>query len=206
MPLRGFEEEALTNIITLEGDFSNSDDHEADGDSGQTLTRLLYIAMFQRLLSGGVDASQTDIELDAVWCSDDGKNIAICESEKMLVTAGFGTTSITVVRGYHSTTKASHADTTAFRRCYKALANEASVKGEDNYSSDESDWITYCLAPGGTPDESYHAELTLKAGGDIVPGEVIIIQEKIVVPADWDPEDKQDLLHRISGTLKEYSQ
>lgn len=205
MPLRAFEEAAITNVFTLTGDFSYSENSEADGDAGQTLTRLLYITFFQRLLSGGIDANQTSITLNLAWTADDGKNIAICENEKMLVTAGWGTTSITVIRGYHSTTKASHSDTTPFRSCYKALANEATVKAVDIEGTDQSGWVTYCLAPAGVPDESYSAELTLKAGGDIEPGETIIVERKIVVPASWDPEDKQDLIHRIEGTLKEYS-
>jgi len=138
MPLRAFAEAAITNVFTLTGDFSYSENSEADGDAGQTLTRLLYITFFQRLLSGGIDANQVTIELDYVWTSDDGKNIAICESEKMLVTAGWGTTTIIVTRGYHSTTKSSHADTTPFRRCYKALANEATVKAVDIEGTDQA--------------------------------------------------------------------
>lgn len=206
MPLRAYNESAITNVFTLTGDFTYPDPGEADGDAGATIENLLYITMRQRKLDGGIDANQEDITLDYAWFADDGKNIIIFTSgEKGLITAGFGTVNLTVTRGYHGTTKASQADGTTFQSCYKALANEATIKAVDIEGADESTWVTYCLAPGGTPDESYQSELTLKAGGDIEPGDVIIVNRKIVVPASWDPEDKQDLIHRIEGTLKEYT-
>lgn len=206
MSLRAFNEAALTNLFTLTDDFNYPDPGEADGDGGETITNLLYIAVMQRKLSGGIDNSQEDVELDYAWPANDGKNIVqFVSGEKGLVTAGWGTTSLTVTRGYHGTAKSSQADDSTFQKCYYALANEATVLAIDNEGSDQSGWVTYCLAPGGVPDESYSATLYLSPAAVIEPGDVIIVQRKIVVPASWDPEDKQDLLHRISATLKEFT-
>lgn len=206
MPLRAFEEAAITTVFTITGDFSNAEDGEAAGDTGETITKLLYITMGQRKLDGGIDANQEDIELDYPWFADDGRNFVLFNSgEKGFVTAGWGTTSLTVTRGFHGTTKSSQADGTTFQRCYEAPAGEATIQCVDIDGSDQAPWVTYCLAPGGTPDESYEVELTLKAGGAIIPGEVIIVERKIVVPAAWGFDDKQDLIHRLSGKIEEYS-
>ena len=67
------------------------------------------------LLNGARTAGQTSIVVDDVaGVSGTQAVYAQCETELMLITAGHGTTTLTVTRGADGTTPASHADNTPF--------------------------------------------------------------------------------------------
>jgi uncharacterized protein YjlB len=61
------------------------------------------------LLTAGVSSGATTLPLSAAIGVADGRTMrVVCEGEVMLVTAGMGTTSLTVTRGQEGTTAAAH--------------------------------------------------------------------------------------------------
>lgn len=93
--------------------------------NGVDVSRSTYAALWAHLgttvaaawtgtttLNGALNASQTNVTLaawPAAWPSDGRKIIILVDSEKMLVTAGQGTTALTVTRGAEGTTAATHS-------------------------------------------------------------------------------------------------
>ena len=201
MSLRIYEDAALSQMLSRDGAQINPDDEaDVDGGSGATLQKALWVAPEQTTLNGGIDNQQTTITLAAARFADQNYPIIVIDGEKMLITGGFGTTSLTVVRGYHDTTPASHADGAAVRAAYDYSSN--SIDCTDNEGTDESSWTTYCLDSGGSPDGNWQAPLALS---DINYDESLAIWRKIVVPADTAPIRKVDLEHSLSFDAQEIS-
>lgn len=72
--------------------------------------RVLY-RKFHTLINGAINASVTTVVVDdAIPMPLRNNFLILCESELMEVTAGHGTTSLTVTRGANGTTAATHAD------------------------------------------------------------------------------------------------
>lgn len=203
MGLRAFESDPSsdpTTMVTLENSFTNPDDEsDLDGDAGETSTKSLWIAMEQTTLDGGINSSVTTITLAEARFSDTALPVIVIGTEKMLITAGFGTTSLTVVRDWDGTTAASHLDGDQVISAYDAQS-DASITAEDNYDTDETAWQDYCGDSGGSPDGSYADPYAL---GAIAYDASLRIHRRLVVPASTDPQSKSDLLHTISATLSE---
>lgn len=203
MGLRAFESDPAsdpTSMIYLEDVFTNPDDEsDLDGDAGETSTKSLWIALEQTTLSGGINSSVTTVTLAEARFADTALPVIVIGTEKMLITAGFGTTSLTVVRAHDGTTAASHSDGDQVISAYDAQS-DAAVTAEDNYDTDETGWMDYCGDSGGSPDGSYSDPFAL---GAIAYDASLRIWRRVVVPASTDPQSKSDLLHTISATLSE---
>jgi hypothetical protein len=197
--LRLYEDSNLTQLVSKDGDFTNPDDESSlDGTNGETATKELWAALEQTTLDGGVDDEQTTITLDQARFSDADYSVIIVDSEKMLITAGHGTTSLTVTRGYNNTTAASHSDGTAVRLAYDCTS--ISIDCEDAQGSDESSWVTYCDDSGGNPDGNWEAPHSIS---NLNYNQNAKIWRRVVVPASTPAAYKQDLVHRLTTTVNE---
>lgn len=202
IPLRLYEDAALTLQVTVDGDFTNPDD-EADlaGTAGETSNGALWIAPDQTKLDGGINDSETSITVAAARFADTNYSVIIIGTEKMLITASHGTTTLTVTRGYDDTTAAAHADEAAVIACYDFTA--ISIDCHDNSGTDESDMVTYCDDDGGgNPDGSWEAPHTVS---NIAHDGSEAIHRRIIVAAESTAEYKKDLIHRLTATFEEYS-
>ena len=202
MSQRLYENEALTQIITLENCFDNPDDEsEINGDSGQVKKKHLWASIEQTTLSGNINDSVTTIPLTAARFADTNLPIIRIGSEKLLITGGWGTTSLTCTRGYHNTSAAAHTSGDSVYLAYDA--QNVQVVCEDNEGADEAPWCVYCLAPGGVADNNYNSHPEKLSLGNIAYNAKVEIERKFTVPASTPPIDKQDLLHKIDANLKE---
>jgi len=197
--LRLYEDSGLSQIVSKDGDFTNPDDESSlDGTGGETATKALWVALEQTTLNGGIDNQQTTVTLDAARFSDTDYSVIIVDSEKMLITSGHGTTSLTVTRGHNNTTPASHSDAAAVRLAYDCTS--ISIDCEDTQGTDESSWVTYCNDSGGSPDGNWEAPHSL---GNLNYNQNAKIWRRVVVPASTPAAYKQDLVHRLSATINE---
>ncbi len=197
--LRLYEDSALTQIVSKDGDFTNPDDESSlDGTGGETATKELWAAVEQTTLNGAIDSSQTAISLNGARFADTDYSVIIVDSEKMLITAGHGTNSLTVTRGYNNTTAASHSDGAALRLAYDCSSN--SIDCQDTQGTDESSWVTYCDDSGGSPDGNWEAPHSLS---NLNFNQNVKLWRRVVVPASTPAAYKQDLVHRLSATVNE---
>jgi hypothetical protein len=197
--LRLYEDSELTQIISKGGDFTNPDEESSlDGTSGESATRELWAALEQTTLDGNIDDQQTTVTLDAARFADTDYSVVIVGSEKMLITAGHGTNTLTVVRGHNSTTPASHTDGDTVALAYDC--SSITIDCEDTQGTDESSWVTYCDDSGGEPDGSWEAPHSI---GNLNYNQNAKIWRRVVVPASTPAAYKQDLVHRLSATVNE---
>ncbi len=105
MAIHLFKDSELTQQIS-EGTLASPDSDTYNGTDGQAKDRELFLANEQTTLAADITSTQTFITLAAARFAD-GDTIVI-DNEQMIVTAGGGTTSLTVQRGQNGTPKASH--------------------------------------------------------------------------------------------------
>lgn len=197
--LRLYEDSDLTQIISIDGDFSNPDEESSlDGTNGDTATREFWVGLEQTTLDGDIDDSTTTINLDQARFADTDYSVVIVGSEKMLITAGHGTATLAVQRGYNGTTAASHSDGDAVVLAYDC--SSISVDCQDLQGTDESSWVTYCDDSGGSPDGNWEAPHSIDS---LNYDQSAKIWRKVVVPASTPAAYKQDLVHRLSATVNE---
>ena len=197
-----YEDENLENIVTIEDDFTNEDEEDdVDGDAGDEKIKPLWAAIEQTTLADNIDDEVQTIPLAAARFADPALFVIIIGDEKLQITAGGGTASLTVNRGYHGTDPASHTQGDPVRLCYNAANVQVSCR--DNEGSDESGMVDYCLDDGlGDPDGDYSAILEL---GSIAYDEKVALHRRLTVEAETDPISKQDLIHDVEAKLNEYS-
>ena len=197
--LRLYEDSDLTLLVSKDGDFTNPDDEESlDGTNGETAQKALWAAVEQTTLSSDIDDSNQTVPLAAARFADTDYSVIIVGSEKMLITSGHGTNSLTVTRGYNGTTPASHSSGDPVRLAYDCIS--VSIDCVDNEGSDESDWVTYCDDDGGSPEGGWEAPHSMSnANYD----QNQKIWRKVVVPASTPAAYKRDLVHRLSATINE---
>ena len=195
-----YDDAALTSLISVEGSLANPDDEaNLDGDAGDTAVKALWAAVIQSTLTAGIDAAVTTVVVDHTRFKYTDQPVIKIGTELLYITAGFGTTSLTVVRGWNGTTAATHA---LGDRVYMAYdADGVYVTCRDNeqvVTGDESSWVTYCLDDGaGNPDGSYSSELSL---GNINWNEPsVAFHRKAIVPASTAAVSKTDLIHDLQG-------
>ena len=197
--LRLYEDSALTQIVSIDGDFSNPDEEESlDGTNGDTANKALWAALEQTTLDGNIDDAQTTISLDQSRFADTDYSVIVIGSEKMLITAGHGTQTLTVSRGYNNTTPTSHADGDTVALAFDC--SSISIDCEDLQGTDQSSWVSYCDDSAGSPDgnwEAPHAIANLNFNQNAK------IWRRVVVPASTPAAYKQDLVHRLSATVNE---
>lgn len=200
--LRLYKDDTLESMVSIEGEFSNPDEETGlDGTNGETAVAALWVAVEQTTLDDDIDDTVQIIPLAAARFANTDYPVIVIGSEKMLITAGFGTTSLTVSRGYNNTTPAVHSTGDPVLAAYDC--SSVSIDCQDNDGSDESGWVTYCDDDGGgSPDgiwEAPHALSNLNAGQSAA------IHRRVVVPAGTPAAYKQDLVHRLAATINEIS-
>lgn len=197
---RLYEDAALTQMVTKDGDFGNPDDEgsKINGTTGETRQKALYAAAEQTTLSDDIDDSVQTIPLAAARFADTNYSVIIIGSEKMLITAGRGTDSLTVTRGYKGTTPASHSSADPVYAAYDFTA--CSIDCADNEGTDESDWVTYCDDDGGSPDGSWEAPHSLSS---LNYNQNQKIWRRVVVPPSTPAAYKRDLVHNLKATIDE---
>lgn len=140
MAIHFYLDELLTQQIS-EGDHSQPDFDTYNGTDGEIKDRQLWIANEQTRLAADVDTLASQIELQLPRFVD-GEFI-IVDSEQMQITAGGGTTTITVKRAQSGTNPASHsANSTVYSGYdYTGLI----VDPVDETETDESVWYKVAL-------------------------------------------------------------
>lgn len=200
--LRLYDQVGLTTMISIDGGFENPDEETAiDGTAGATKQLELWVAVEQTTLAAAITTtSETIITLTAARFADTDYSTIIIDSEKMLITAGHGTTSLTVVRGHNGTTAATHSSAAAVRAAYDCT--NISIDCVDETGTDESGWMTYCNDNTGTPTGSWEAPHTIS---NIAYNASVAIWRRLIVPALTAAEYKHDLIHRITCDIAETS-
>jgi len=198
-----YEDTDLTQLVTPENDFAKPEDEsEIDGDTGETKYKYLWIAIEQTKLSAGINDTTEDIPLVAARFLDTNLPVIIIGTEKMKIKGRFGTDNVEVTRGYKGTTKASHNQNDPVYLCYNATGT--TIVAKDNSGSDEAAWLTFCLAPGGVPDNNYNSHPTPLSLGSINYNQKVQIRRRVIVPASTESGAKDDLLEKVAANLKEY--
>jgi len=197
--LRLYEDSDLTLLVSKDGDFTNPDDEDSlDGTNGDTAQKALWAAVEQTTLSSDIDDSTQTIPLAAARFADTDYSVIIVGGEKMLITSGHGTNSLTVTRGYNGTTPASHSSGDPVRLAYDCSL--ISIDCVDNEGTDESDWVTYCDDDGGSPEGTWEAPHSM---ANLNYDQSQKIWRRVVVPASTPAAYKRDIVHRLSATINE---
>lgn len=198
--LRLYKDDTLESMISVEGEFSNPDEETGlDGTNGETATAALWVAVEQTTLAADIDDTTQTISLSAARFADTDYPVIAVGTEKMLITAGFGTASLTVSRGHNNTTPAAHTSGDVLRSAYDCSV--VTIDCQDNDGSDESGWVTYCDDNGsGSPDGVWEAPHSL---GSILISASKTIHRRVVVPAATPAAYKLDLVHRLAATINE---
>ncbi|MEA2064396.1 MAG: hypothetical protein U9P14_11900 [Gemmatimonadota bacterium] len=200
--LRLYEDSSLTQLVSRDGDFSNPDQESSlDGTGGQIAQAALWAAPGQTTLAADITTTDgTSVTLSAPRFADTDYPIIVIGSEKMLITAGHGSANLTVTRGYHNTTAATHTNGDPVRLAYDCTS--ITVDCTDNEGTDESGWMSYCGDSGGSPDGSWEAPHSID---DIDHDGSEKLWRRIVVPTGTAAQNKQDLVHRLAFTATEIS-
>jgi len=191
MAIHLFRDTELTQQIS-EGTLASPDSDTYNGTDGQAKDRELFLANEQSALAANITSTQTNVTLAAARFAD-GDTIII-DNEQMIVTAGGGTTSLTVQRGQNGTPKAAHTSATPV---YSALTyTTLKVKPVDSSGSDESSWCKLALTQAELDAAVPGAELTL---GDKAHSVTLSFWRRFTVPAGTPVQNKTDLKLRITG-------
>jgi hypothetical protein len=120
-------------------------------------------------LTAGVSSSATTLPLSAAIGVADGRTMrVVCEGEVMLVTAGMGTTSLTVTRGQEGTTAAAHpSSATVQQRLTPAgLANTRTQPNPHAHNgTDGSGTVAHSATTGRTAND-HHNQAHSLTGAD----------------------------------------
>ncbi len=200
--LKLYTDSALTDMISDSGAFTNPDEETAlDGTAGDTEDAALFLAVEQTTLGAAITTTNgTSVTLAAARFADTDYSVIIIDNEKMLITAGHGTTGLTVTRGYDGTTPATHLINAPVRLCYDCTS--ITIDCYDLVGSDESGWVTYCDDDGlGAADGSWEAPHDV---ADLDYDEKADIWRRVIVPASTAAQYKSDLAHRIAATINEH--
>ncbi len=192
MALHLYKDGLLTQQIS-EGDMTNPDSDTYNGTDGESRDREIFIANEQTALSGAVTNSQTNLPLAQPRFVNG--EVIVAEDEQMLVTAGGGTTSLTVQRGYNGTAAAAHASGIAVYSAFNYT--NLKVKPIDTSGSDESGWCALALTQAELETAVAGTELTL---GDKAYGAAISFWRRFTVPAGTPVQNKLDIKLRLTGT------
>lgn len=197
-----YKDSDLTILISQENNLTSPDtESDLNGDDGETAVKALFCAVIQSQLAAAItDTEETEIEVDNAYFRFTDLSVIKIGDELMYVTGGLSPagTTLTVIRGWNSTTKATHLIDARVYMAYN-VENVAVVcrDNEQVVTGDESSYVTYCLDDGeGEPDGSYSAELSL---GDIDYDESVAFHRKVIIPESSDAESKQDLIHDLKG-------
>lgn len=193
--LRLWMDAALSDMVSKGGAFDNPlQEADINGDTGETRTGDFRAAIEQADLAATIDDVVTTVTLSQAMFFDSNYPVILCGTEKMLITAGFGTTTLTVTRGHNSTTAAGH---TVGAKIYSAYnATEISISSVDlDTPPDESGWLTLRDYGSGT----YESPHTV---ADTNYNQNTRLDYKVIIPV-WPAQYKIDLTPRLSFKLAE---
>lgn len=192
MAIHLYKDAALTQQIS-EGTLLSPDSDTYNGTDGQSKERELFVANEQSALTADITAVQTAITIAAArFVSGD---TIIVETEQMKITAGGGSTSLTVQRAQNGTIAAVHTSGTAV---YSALSFTAlKVLPVDSADTDETSWCKLALSQAALDGATPGAELTL---GDKLHDVTLSFWRRFTVPAGTPVQNKSDIKIRIMGT------
>jgi hypothetical protein len=170
-----------------------------DGGDGDTDETAFWVAAEQGVLGDDMDDSQTGLTLAAARFADyatlpliavvSGANVEI-----MSISAGGGTTGLTVARAQAGTSAIAHTTGDRVYLAYDTTSNSISCRdNEQVVSGDESSWVTYAEDDGGSAG-SYSASLNLN---NLAYDASQKIWRKVIIPASTSPARKTDLIHDI---------
>ncbi len=192
MSIHLFKDAALTQQVS-EGTLTSPDSDTYNGTDGESKDRQLYLANEQTTVAADITSIQTNMPLASARFAD-GDTIII-GTEQMIITAGGGTTSLTVQRGQNGTAKAAHTTGAAI---YSALSyTTLKVRPVDASGTDESGWCRLALTQAELDTVVPGAELAL---GDKAHDVTLSFWRRFTVPAGTPVQNKTDLKLRITGT------
>ena len=193
--LRYWKDVGLADMVSINATFVNpAQVADVNGDIGETKVIDLYLAIQQAVLAADIaDTVSTTVTLDQPMFFDANYLVIVVGTEKMLITGGNGTDTLTVQRGYNGTTAATH---TTGDRVYSAYnATEITITSVDNSGTDESGWLTFRDYGSGSY-ESPHAV------ADLAYNASAHLQFQAVVPV-WPSAYKRDIVPKINCKLAE---
>lgn len=186
-----YKDAALTQQLS-EGDMSAPDDDIYNGTDGDSKDRELFLANEQTGLAAGISAVATTIQTTEARFTN-GQYV-IVDNEQMRVTAGGGTTTLTVTRGANGTTATTH---TAGARIYTATDyTTLTVEVLDTVGTSEATWYRFSKTQAGLDTANPGASLNL---GSKQHGATLSFWRRVTVPAGSPVENKIDLKIRVSG-------
>ncbi len=192
MSIHLFKDAELTQPVS-EGTLVSPDSDTYNGTDGESKDRQLYLANEQSTLAADITTNQTGITLASARFANG--DTLIIGTEQMIITAGGGTTSLTVQRGQNGTAKVAHTTGVAV---YSALSyTTLKVRPVDSSGTDESGWCRLALTQAGLDTATPGAELTL---GDKAHDVTLSFWRRFTVPAGTPVQNKTDLKLRIMGT------
>ena len=164
-----------------------------NGTDGESRDRQLFIANEQTTLTGGLNNSQTNVTLAQARFAIG--EVVMVDSEQMLVTAGGGTTALTVQRGYNGTAAATHSNGAAIYSAFNYTSLK--VKPIDVSGSDESAWCK--LAPT-KPSLLLRQPVPSSSWATKPMNITSSFWRRFTVPAGTPVQNKLDIKLRITGT------
>ncbi len=192
MAIHLYEDSALTQQIS-EGDLTNPDTDTYNGTDGESKDKELFLANEQTTLSSALASGATSVSLsDARFANDE---VIIIGSEQMLITAGGGTTTLTVTRGHAGTTAVAHSSGDAVYSGYDYT--DLAIEPVDSTGGDESDWYKLALTEAGLDSATAGASLTV---GEKDHDDTTSIWRRCSVPASTAVQNKTDIKLKIAGT------
>lgn len=192
MGIHLFKDSGLTQQIS-EGTLTSPDSDTYNGTDGESKDRELFLANEQSALATDITSVQTNITIASARFAD-GDTIII-DTEQMKITAGGGTTGLTVQRGQNGTAKAAHSNGASV---YSALSYTAlKVKPVDSSGTDESNWCKLALTQVELDAATAGAELAL---GDKAHNVTLSFWRRFSVPVGTPVQNKTDIKIRIVGT------
>ncbi len=192
MAIHLYEDSALTQQIS-EGDQTNPDNDTYNGTDGESKDKELFLANEQTTLASALASGATSVSLSAARFAND--EVIVIGSEQMKITAGGGTTTLTVTRGYANTTAAAHSSAATVYSGYDYT--DLVIEPVDETGGDESDWYKLSLTEAGLDSATAGASLTV---GDKDHDATTSIWRRCAVPASTPVQNKTDLKLRITGT------
>ncbi len=184
----------ITDPIDLQTFANPLRQSNVNGNTGEVKTGEFYLAMAQAALAAAINDSVTTLTFKSPLLITASYPVIIRGTEKMLVTAGFGTDEVTVVRGYNGTTAAAHDEDDIAYAAYKAI--NVSVTAVDlDLTTDESGWLKVRHHGTGSYESPHAVE-------DIDYDDVIHLDYQVTVP-EWPAALKRDLTPRVACRLGE---
>ncbi len=191
MSIHLYKDSQLAQPVS-EGTLTSPDSDTYNGTDGESKDRELFLANEQTTLAADITSTQTTIALASARFAD-GDTI-IDDTEQMIITAGGGTTSLTVQRGQNGTAKAAH---TSGATVYSALSyTTLKVKPVDSTGTDESVWCRLALTQAELDTATPGAELAL---GDKAHNVTLSFWRRFTVPMGTPVQNKTDIKIRIVG-------